>query len=86
MFKQNNAPSSFGKKQIVVKIPKAYLPLIWGHHIIIISCGEAKRGGTPNKETYNTPYSLKGWAMEEIRFMLGDLVQKEGKAPKKSTR
>ena len=41
---------------------------------------------TPDKERYNTPYSLKGWAMEEIRFMLGDLVQKEGKAPKKSTR
>ena len=32
---------------------------------------------TANKEKENTPFALKGWAMEAIRSALGDLAQKD---------
>lgn len=39
---------------------------------------------TSKKERENTPFSLEGWGMEAIRSALGEFVQTEGSAPKKT--
>lgn len=39
---------------------------------------------TAKKEEDGAPYDLTGWGMEAIRSALGDFVQTEGSAPKKS--
>lgn len=39
---------------------------------------------TPKKERENTPFSLEGWGMDNIRSGLGNHVQTEGSAPKKA--
>ena len=39
---------------------------------------------TPKKLRDNTPYELEGWAMDFIKEGLGDCVQKNGGAPRKS--